>query len=116
MRQRLNQVAEELVHLVELFMSDKPVVKGSVYELKRKCGRSNCACARGQLHVSTALSFSEDGRKRLKLVPKGRVGEVRTMAKRYRRLREARARVVKLHREMLALMDEMEAMRREGIG
>lgn len=96
-------------------MSDKPVVKGSVYELKRKCGRNNCACAKGEPHVSTALSFSDGGKKRLKLVPKGRVGEVTAMANRYRTLREARAQVVKLHKEMLTMMDEMEAMRREEV-
>jgi len=115
LRQRLRQAAQEIEKLVEPFMSDKPVVKGSVYELRRKCGRKNCACTKGELHASTALSFTEGGRKRLKLVPKGKVGEVKAMAGRYRTLREARARLVKLHGEMVTMMDEMEAMRREGV-
>ena len=33
--------------------------------------------------------------------------------KRYQELRRARARVVEIHRQMLKVMDEMEAMRRE---
>jgi len=61
------------------------------------------------------LSFSEGGKKQLRIVPPGRVAEVRTMSVRYRKLRESRARLVKLHKEMLAMMDEMEAMRREEV-
>ena len=33
--------------------------------------------------------------------------------RRYQELRRARARVVEIHRQMLKVMDEMEAMRRE---
>ena len=113
LRQRLRQVAQEIVRLVEPFMSDKPVVRGSLYELKRKCGRKNCACAEGEPHISPALSITVGGRKRLRLIPEGEVGETRARTERYRALRQARARLVKLHGEMVGLMDEMEAMRRE---
>lgn len=65
LRQRLRETAEEVVRLVQPFMSDKPVVRGTVYELMRKCGRRNYACARGKLHVSVALSTTVGRRKRL---------------------------------------------------
>ncbi len=113
LRKRLRQLAQEVVRLIEPFMSDKPVVRGSLYELKRKCGRKNCACAEGAPHISTALSLTVDGRKRIRLVPKGDVRETKSKTERYRALRRSRARVVKLHGEMISLMDEMEAMRRE---
>jgi len=113
LRQKLRQAAEEVARLVEPFMSDKPVVRGSVYEFKRKCGHKNCACATGEPHISTALSITDGGRKRLKVIPKGKVVGMKEKAERYRSLRQARARLVKLHGEMLTLMDEMEALRRE---
>ena len=94
-------------------MSDLPVIRGTVYELKRKCGRKNCACARGELHVSTAFSYTEEGRKRLRLVSDDEVVELRKKTDRGRELRQARSRLVKLHKEMVSVMDEMEAMRRE---
>lgn len=113
LRKRLRLIAREVVRLIEPFMSDKPVVRGSLYELKRKCGRKNCACADGSPHISPALSVTVDGRKRIRLVPKSEVRETKSKTERYRALRQSRARVVKLHREMIALMDEMEGMRRE---
>jgi len=39
--------------------------------------------------------------------------ETQQRVRRYQELRRARARVVKIHRQMLQVLDEMEAMRRE---
>jgi len=35
-----------------------------VYELKRKCGKPNCRCTRGELHRSPCLSYYVGGDKR----------------------------------------------------
>ena len=40
-------------------------MKGSVYTLRRKCGKATCACARGALHETVVVSWSEAGRTRL---------------------------------------------------
>jgi hypothetical protein len=45
LRQLLLQLANEKKGLIEPFFSDRPVVKGTVYELKRKCGKPGCKCA-----------------------------------------------------------------------
>jgi len=51
LRQSLLRLADEIQGLVEPFFSDRPVIKGTVYELKRRCGKSGCKCARGELHA-----------------------------------------------------------------
>jgi len=112
-RQALVQLRDELGQLLEVFLARDPLVKGSVYELRRKCGKPTCACARGALHGTVVLSWSEGGHTRLRSLPPGCRGDLRGAARRYRRFRQARARLVKLHAEMLALIDALEAGRRE---
>jgi len=89
------------------------VIKGSVYELKTKCGKSGCKCAKGQLHHRMVLSASEKGKTKLRAIPHGFLVEVKTKARYYQELRGTRARFVGVHKKILKVIDEMEAMRRE---
>lgn len=113
LRHSLVQLLDEMRGLIEPFFSDRPVQKGTVYELKRKCGKPGCKCAQGELHARMVVSASEGGRTRLRAIPRGFLVETQQRVKRYQELRRARARVVEIHRQMLKLIDEMEAMRRE---
>ena len=113
LRQFLLKLIEEMRGLVQPFLSDLPVVKGTVYELKRKCGKPGCKCAQGELHTRMVLSSSEKGKTRLRVIPRGFLVETQQKVRRYQEIRRARARVVEIHRQMLQVMDEMEVMRRE---
>ena len=113
LRQSLLHLAKEVRQLIEPFFSDRPLIKGSVYELKRRCGKPGCKCARGELHTRMVVSASEKGKTRLRVIPRGFLVEVQEKVRRYQEVRRARARLVEIHREMLKVMDEMEAMRRE---
>jgi len=115
LRQSLTRLADEVSQLIKPFFSDKAVIKGSVYELKRKCGKPGCRCAQGQLHRRMVVSASEKGRTRLRVIPRGYLVDVQTKVERYQKLRVARARLIEVNKKMLRVMDEMEAMRREQI-
>ena len=115
LRQSLLLLIEEMKGLIEPFFSDRPVLKGTVYELKRKCGKPGCKCAQGALHARMVLSASESGKTRLRAVPRGFLVDTQQRVKRYQQLRRARARIVQIHRQMLKLMDAMEAMRRQQV-
>jgi len=112
-RQTLLHLAQEVRRLVEPFFSDQPVIKGTVYELKRRCGKPGCRCARGELHTRMVVSASEGGKTRLQVIPKGFLVEVQAKVRRYQELRRARARLGEIYRKMLKVIDQMEAMRRE---
>jgi hypothetical protein len=88
----------------------RQLVKGSVYELQTRCGKPSCHCAsdEGPLHTSTVLSWSEKGKTRLRTLPPGERAHLRQLTENYRRLRQARATLVKLHRRMLAAIDRLE--------
>jgi len=113
LRQSLGQLCYQIRERTRPFFSDKPVIKGTVYELKRKCGKPGCKCSRGQLHSSMVLSSSEGGRTRLRVIPRGSLLEVKSKVERYQRLRRSRSRLVQSFKEMLRVLDEMEEARRQ---
>jgi len=113
LRQSLAGLSNQIRQIVEPFFSDRPVIKGSAYELKTKCGKPGCKCAKGQLHSRMVLSASEKGKTRLRAIPHGFLVEVQTKVRSYQELRRARARLVEVHKQILKVMDKMEAMRRE---
>ena len=115
LRQSLVHLVSEMKQLVEPFFSDRPVIKGTVYELRRRCGKPGCKCAKGQLHARMVVSASEKGKTRLRVIPRGFLVEVQQKVRRYQDLRRIRVRLVAIHREMLKVLDEMEAMRREAL-
>lgn len=115
LRQSLVHLTDEVRQLVDPFLSDRPVIKGSVYELKRKCGKPGCKCARGELHRRMVVSASEKGKTKLRVIPRGSLVEVESKVRRYQKLRRARTRLVEVHKKILQVMDDMEAMRREEI-
>jgi hypothetical protein len=115
LRQSLLLLLEEMKSLMEPFFSDRPILKGTVYELKRKCGKPGCKCAQGALHARMVLSASEGGQTRLRVIPRGFLVQTQQRVKRYQQLRRARARVVQIHRQVLKLIDQMEALRRQEV-
>lgn len=113
LRSALQGYLKELEKVLEIVFGRSALVKGNVYELSRKCGKANCVCTRGQLHRSMVLTWSEAGKSRLLSIPAKRVQEVKKKSEDYLRFRRARARVGEIHREIVAVMDRIEKLRRE---
>lgn len=113
LRQALRRLLQDLEHSLEVAFGRSPLVKGNVYEMARKCGKPNCVCTRGGLHRSKVLSWSEGGKTRLFSIPPERLGELQEKSGEYLRFRRARARVTEICREILAVLDQMESLRRE---
>jgi hypothetical protein len=113
LRQALRNLIRELEGSLEVAFNRSPLVKGNVYQMARKCGKPNCICTRGQLHRSMVLSWSEEGKSHLFSIPPERVGELKEKSEEYLRVRRARARVTEICKEILAVLDQMEKLRRE---
>jgi hypothetical protein len=60
-------------------------IRGSVVVQRRRCGKQSCRCSAGeQLHESTVLSYSQDGRNRTVMLAADEVARVRAAVERYR--------------------------------
>lgn len=112
LRKSLAELISELRGLSPILSDHRPMVKGSVYRMERKCGKPNCRCATGKPHSSMVLSWSEGGRTRLLSVPEKRLDELKRLTKQYQRFRKARARLVQLHNKMLDVVNRIEEARR----
>ena len=97
------------------FLSDHPLIKGTVYSLRRTCGKPSCRCARGERHVSVVLTASVNGKTRLWTLAEDRLTEVREGTQAYRRFRQNRAALVKRmtqrQAELLVVIDAIEKAR-----
>jgi hypothetical protein len=111
LRQKLWRAYAALARTLRQLQRDPPMVQGSFYLLRRKCGKPNCRCASGQLHASWVLTRSHEGKDRIYSVPKDQRAQVRRWALEYRRYQRARAALAKAHLQLLALADEMAAQR-----
>ena len=107
LRQQLWRAYAALAQTLRRLQRSEPMVQGSFYLLRRKCGKPNCRCATGQLHATYVLTRSEQGKDRLYTVPKEQRAQVRQWAAEYRRYQRARAVLVKRHLHLLWLIDQM---------
>ena len=111
LRKQLQQLQREVSQSLWILKGRPPLIRGSVYALRRKCGKAVCRCQEGHLHESWVLSVPEAGRKRMRGVPPGKRIAWQKMAERYRRFRRTRTLLVKCFAEILARVDELERER-----
>ncbi len=111
LRSQLLTAQQQLPQLLEECLGRAPLLPGSLYTLRRKCGKPNCRCSRGELHESTILSYRGQGPPRNLSPPPEQRAVLRTMTRDYCRCRQARAKLVRWQRQLLALVDALEATR-----
>lgn len=121
---KLSQLRQKLIQLYQtqgtkddlvLFLSNYPLIKGTVYPLRRKCSKPYCRCARGALHETIVLTASVGGKTRLWTIPTEHVFEIRRKVENYRRYRRARAifvkKLVERQRAMVQVINGIEKLR-----
>ena len=113
LRQRLRRLTEEHERLLQVAYELSPLWRGIVLDAKRKCGKPNCHCAQGELHVSPMLSDRSGSRQRSLAVKGENLALFRRLTEAYRAVRASRARLVKVQREILQVFDALEAARRQ---
>ncbi|MBF8285991.1 MAG: hypothetical protein HW378_4906 [Anaerolineales bacterium] len=107
LRQQLWLAYRALARTLRALQRDAPMVQGSLYLLRRQCGKPTCRCARGHLHATWVLTRSEAGKSRLYSVPPDQRGPLRPLAREYRRWQRARAQLVKQSVRLVALIDQL---------
>jgi hypothetical protein len=103
LRQALKTLLDDYQRQLDGLLPLRQLIKGSVYDLRTRCGKPACHCAskEGPPHTSTVISWSEHGKTRLRTLPRDERSHLRQLTENYRRFRNARAALVKLHRRML---------------
>ncbi len=93
---------EEKRKTLEKIRSLDDVIRGSIYELKTKCGKPNCYCAKTQRrHTSLMLSFSYKGKTKLIPIKEEQIPAIKSKLSDYRQLKAAIDELVRINAEML---------------
>ena len=111
LRQQLRKVGRQIERQLSTFMEHKPMLRGSVYRLRRRCGKASCRCTHGELHESWVFLTREKGVQRLRVVPPGQAARWRERAEAYRRFRRAQRELGRLVCEALGLAGQVEQLR-----
>lgn len=111
LRAKLRKAQLLLPSLLAPCFGRQPLLPGSLYTLRRKCGKPSCHCNRGELHASTVLSYRGPGRPRNLSPAPEHLETLRNLTDHYRQCRTARAQLVRWHKQLLQLVDELEAAR-----
>ena len=110
-RQCLSQALEELAVIFRTFCRPEAAASGGFVVLRRRCGKSPCRCNRGELHQSSVYLDRTTGKRRVYRSTPGLRMRLRAPLADYRRLRQLRVRLGKLHREILSACDRLRKFR-----
>ena len=95
MSQRERNARGRLAQLIH----DFGLIRGSLSERQRTCGKPSCRCAKGQKHVSLYLVVSEGGKYRQVFVPKDLEEVVRLWVKNHQDARDLFEEISSFHYE-----------------
>ena len=104
-RQRRWRSAAAPGRLPRPLQREEPLTAGSLYRLRRKCGKVTGRRARGHLHESGVLTRSEEGKTRLDAVAPEQRARVRRLTEASRRDQRHRAQWVRDTADRLRQID-----------
>ena len=107
---KLSLLNDERARYTFSLVQEKPMVHGLPHEVYRKCGKTNCKCARGELHGPyNALSVNKDGRHKIVMVKQADAGTVMKKSRRYKYFQRTLARIRKINKEIDEILEEIKA-------
>ena len=100
--------------LLETLAHPGPMIAGSFYEMRKRCGRPGCRCTRGELHGPfPVIAIARDGRRSTRSVPRERSAEVRRKAEAYRAFQRGRRRLQRAMGRLMEIVTEIREAHRE---
>jgi hypothetical protein len=118
-RQKIGRLSKERLELERKILdvlSRKSLLKGSFVRKYKACNKKGCRCTKGELHGPFFyLSLRRAGKTRMIFVKKRDWSIVEELSANYRAWRQNRAKIARINRQILALIDQMEGERILGV-
>ena len=113
-RVKMRKLIAEQQKLGNIIMNRDVLLKGTVYNMKTRCGKPGCKCVtEGLLHTAWRITRSHHGKPQAKCLGKEKIYEYQKLTWNYSRFRQARARLTKIYREQMKLINLIETAKRE---
>ena len=91
-------------------LSRKKLLYGSVVKKYKACNKKGCKCTKGALHGPFYyLTYKQDGKTKMVFIKKNMWESWIKLNNNYRGWRKLRADITKINKEILTLLDEIEA-------
>lgn len=122
LRQQIVRLRAERNDLEDQALRSRDMVRGSLIELMRKCGKSGCKCQQGELHgPNVYLSLPKPGkRSHLLPIPVDKVKSLKDLNKRYHDYQRSLTRIRHIDKEiestLISLREEQLRIGEERIG
>ena len=106
LRQKISLLRTQRAGLEDKALRSQAMVRGSLLELMRKCGKPGCKCQRGELHgPNFYLSLPKPGkRSRMLPVPPDKVKTVKSLNLHYHDFQHALTGIRRLNEETESLL------------
>jgi len=106
LRQQIVRLRAERTILEDQALRSRAMVRGSLLELMRKCGKAGCKCQRGELHGPNAyLSLPRPGkRSRILPVPPDKVKILKALNSHYHNYQQSLTHIRRLNKEIESLL------------
>ncbi|MDO8636453.1 MAG: hypothetical protein Q7R34_09470 [Dehalococcoidia bacterium] len=106
LRQKISLLRTQRAGLEDKALRSQAMVRGSLLELMRKCGKPSCKCQRGELHgPNFYLSLPKPGkRSRMVPVPPDKVKAIRSVNSHYHEFQHALTEIRRLNEGIESLL------------
>jgi len=113
-RRKLLELLDRMTSLVQVTLGRSPLLPASLYELKTRCGKPQCKCARTSYrHQQWCVSYVEEGASRTRTVAPEVRPEVQKMTREYRDFRQSERGIRKALEDLMAEMERVRHARCE---
>jgi len=108
LRQKIYQLRKRRGAYIEKLLHPRPMIIGSLYEVYKTCSKPNCCCKKGKKHGPFfALSISVEAKRRVKIVRKDDLMVVREKALAYQSFQKGLAKIRKIDKEIVILLEQI---------
>ncbi len=106
LRQKIVWTRAQRAKLEDQALRSRAMVRGSLLELMRKCGKPGCKCQRGELHgPNFYLSLPQPGkRSRMAPIPRDKLKMVKSLNSHYHDFQHALTEIRRLNEEIEGLL------------
>ena len=102
---KLDEKCELSIHIA----STASMIQGVFHETRTKCGRKNCRCYEGEGHLCRRLTWSDNGKSKIKSIPVEHEEWAHETTRNYKSFRKGRQRLTELDKEIQELLDLLES-------
>ena len=108
LRQQVYNLNKERERLENTLLQPRKMIRGSVYEIYKKCGNKRCKCAHGDLHGPfKGLSLTTKGKRTFKFIRREDERQVSEEAENYRLYQKQMASIRKINQEIFSTLKKI---------